>query len=50
MMRVGDEVVRTFGVVDVCARDRGRGIATRLLTEVTDLARAREIDLLGPVF
>ena len=43
MMRVGDEVVRTFGVVDVCVRDRGRGIATRLLTEVTDLARAREI-------
>jgi GNAT superfamily N-acetyltransferase len=46
MMRVGAEVVRTFGVVDVCVRDRGRGVATRLLTEVTTLARARGIEFI----
>lgn len=46
MMRVGTEVVRTFGVVDVCVRDRGRGVATSLLTEVTALAGARGVDFI----
>ncbi len=34
MMRVGARVVRTVGVVDVCVRTRGLGIASRLLAEV----------------
>jgi GNAT superfamily N-acetyltransferase len=44
VLRVGDEVVRTLGVSDVCVRTRGRGVASRLLAEVTDLARTRAID------
>ena len=39
---VGDTVVRTFGVVDLCVAEsqRSRGLAGRLLTEITELARS----------
>ena len=42
VIRVGDTVVRTFGVVDLCVREsqRSRGLAGRLLDEVTELARS----------
>lgn len=41
VIRVGDRVVRTFGVVDLCVREseRSRGLAGRLLAEVTEFAR-----------
>ena len=41
IIRVGDAVLRTFGIVDlyVTAGQRDRGLAGRLLTEVTALAR-----------
>ena len=41
VIRVGDAVVRTFGVVDLCvaARQRSRGLAARLLGELTGYAR-----------
>jgi predicted N-acetyltransferase YhbS len=43
VIRVGDTVVRTFGVVDLCVEEsqRSRGLAGRLLAEVTALARSR---------
>ena len=42
VIRAGDAVVRTFGVVDLCVREsqRSRGLAGRLLAEVTGLARS----------
>ena len=42
VIRVGDSVVRTFGVVDLCVQEsqRSRGLAGRLLAEVTELARS----------
>lgn len=42
VIRVGDSVVRTFGVVDLCVTDseRSRGLAARLLAEVTEFARS----------
>jgi GNAT superfamily N-acetyltransferase len=42
VIRVGDIVVRTFGVVDLCVGEsqRSRGLAGRLLAEVTELARS----------
>lgn len=42
VIRVGGTVVRTFGVVDLCVREsqRSRGLAGRLLAEVTELARS----------
>jgi len=48
VIRVGDSVVRTFGVVDLCVRqgERSRGLASGLLAEVTGLARACRIDFL----
>ena len=41
IIRVGDSVVRTFGVVDLCVRasERSRGLAGRLLAEMTEFAR-----------
>jgi GNAT superfamily N-acetyltransferase len=41
VIRVGDSVVRTFGVVDLCVTEseRSRGLAARLLAEVTGFAR-----------
>lgn len=41
-IRVGNTVVRRFGVVDLCVREsqRSRGQAGRLLAEVTELARS----------
>jgi GNAT superfamily N-acetyltransferase len=41
VIRVGDAVVRTFGVVDVCvaASQRSRGLAARLLADLTGYAR-----------
>lgn len=42
IIRVGEAVVRTFGIVDLCVREsqRSRGLAGRLLAEVTGLARS----------
>jgi GNAT superfamily N-acetyltransferase len=46
VIRVGDIVLRTFGVVDLCVREsaRSRGLAAQLLAEVTDHARACGMD------
>ena len=46
VIRVGTHVVRTFGISDLCVREseRSRGLAARLLAEVTGLARACELD------
>lgn len=40
VIRVGRNVLRTFGVVDLCVRasERSRGLAAQLLAEVTQLA------------
>jgi predicted N-acetyltransferase YhbS len=42
VIRVGDDVVRTFGIVDLCVGQAGRsrGLAGSLLTEVTGFARS----------
>src|SRR4051812_7768432 len=42
VIRVGEQVLRTFGVVDLCvgADHRGQGLASRLLDEVTGYAAA----------
>ena len=47
VIRVGANVVRTFGVVDLCVREseRSRGLA-RLLAEVTGYARACGMDFI----
>lgn len=46
VIRVGSNVVRTFGVVDLCVMtsERSCGLAGRMLADVTELARAREMD------
>lgn len=46
VIRVGSNVLRTFGVVDLCVRgsERSRGLAGRLLAEVTELARSCGMD------
>lgn len=46
VIRVGSNVLRTFGIVDLCVRgpERSRGLAGRLLTEVTELARSCGMD------
>jgi GNAT superfamily N-acetyltransferase len=46
VIRVGSTVLRTFGVVDLCVRGSGRsrGLAGRLLAEVTELARSCRMD------
>ena len=46
VIRVGSTVLRTFGVVDLCVRgsERSRGLAGRLLAEVTELARSCGMD------
>ena len=46
VIRVGSTVLRTFGVVDLCVRgsERSRGLAGRLLAEVTELARSCRMD------
>ena len=42
IIRVGDTVLRTFGIVDLCvtAGQQHRGLAGRLLADVTGLARS----------
>jgi hypothetical protein len=46
VIRVGGNVVRTFGVVDLCVRqsERSRGLGSRLLAEVSEFARACGMD------
>jgi GNAT superfamily N-acetyltransferase len=46
VIRVGADVVRTFGVVDLCVSEseRSRGLAGRLLAEVTEYARSCAMD------
>ena len=46
VIRVGEQILRTFGVVDLCVRDdhRGQGLASRLLDEVTAYAAACGMD------
>ena len=42
VIRVGNTVLRTFGLVDVCVRggDRSRGLGSTLLAKVTEFAQA----------
>ncbi|MCO8271607.1 GNAT family N-acetyltransferase [Actinoplanes sp. TRM 88003] len=46
VIRVGDRILRTFGVVDLCVRadSRGQKLASRLLDEVTSYAAACGLD------
>jgi GNAT superfamily N-acetyltransferase len=46
VIRVGDLVAKTIGVVDLCVRHdhRSRGIATALLEEITSYARECGVD------
>jgi GNAT superfamily N-acetyltransferase len=46
VIRVGETVLRTFGVVDLCVRgsERSRGLAAQLLAELTEHARACGMD------
>jgi GNAT superfamily N-acetyltransferase len=46
VIRVGEHVLRTLGIVDLCVADRcrGQGLAGRLLAEVTAYAAACEMD------
>jgi GNAT superfamily N-acetyltransferase len=48
VIRVGSDVLRTFGVVDLCVRasERSRGLAGRLLAEVTQLASSCGMDFI----
>ena len=50
-IRVGDTVVRTFGVVDLCVAEsqRSHGLAGRLLAEATGFARDLWDGLCHPV-
>ena len=46
VIRAGGDVLRTFGVVDLCVREseRSRGLAGHLLAEVTQLAGSCRMD------
>jgi predicted N-acetyltransferase YhbS len=46
VIRAGGDVLRTFGIVDLCVRgpQRSRGLGGRLLAEVTRLARSCGMD------
>jgi hypothetical protein len=46
VIRVGTNILRTFGVVDLCVgqSERSRGLAGGLLAEVTEFARACAMD------
>jgi GNAT superfamily N-acetyltransferase len=48
VIRVGADVVRTFGVVDLCVNrsERSRGLGGRLLAELTEYARSCEMDFI----
>src|SRR5690242_6796263 len=48
VIRIGSTVLRTFGVVDLCVggSGRSRGLAGRLLAEVTELARSCGMDFI----
>jgi GNAT superfamily N-acetyltransferase len=48
VIRVADAVLRTFGVADLCVRqsERSRGLASGLLGQVTDFARACRMDFI----
>lgn len=46
VIRVGEQVLRTFGVVDVCVSEahRGQGLASRVLKELTTYAETCGMD------
>jgi GNAT superfamily N-acetyltransferase len=48
VIRIDDDVVRTFGVVDLCVRqaERSCGLAGRLLAELTEYARSCGMDFI----
>jgi GNAT superfamily N-acetyltransferase len=48
VIRVGDNVLRTFGVVDLCVRqtERSCGLAGRLLAELAEYARSCGMDFI----
>ena len=51
VIRVGDWVFKIFGVIDLCVSSthRQQGIASKLLTSLTELAKERSIDFLFTV-
>jgi GNAT superfamily N-acetyltransferase len=48
VIRVGDSVFTIFGVIDLCVKPshQGKGIASKLLNEITELAKKKSIDFL----
>lgn len=48
VIRVGDTILRTFGIVDLCVAEsaRSHGLATRLLSEVAGYAQDCRIDFI----
>jgi GNAT superfamily N-acetyltransferase len=48
VIRAGDNVLRTFGVVDLCVsqNERSAGLGRRLLAELTGYARSCEMDFI----
>lgn len=48
VIRVGDSVYSIFGVIDLCVKSshRQQGIASQLLSSLTELAREKKIDFL----
>ena len=51
VIRVGERVFKIFGVVDLCVKSsyQQRGIASKLLTSLTELAKEKSIDFLFAV-
>ncbi len=46
VFRVGDNVLRVFGVADLCVDEsnRSQGLASRLLRQLTEIAKERRVD------
>jgi predicted N-acetyltransferase YhbS len=47
-IRVGNEVYKVLGVMDLCVREdkRGQGIGTSILSELSDYAKKRDVDFI----
>ncbi|MEY4518546.1 MAG: hypothetical protein RLZZ499_1145 [Cyanobacteriota bacterium] len=48
VIRVGDGIFTIFGIIDLCVKPshQGKGIASQLLNEITELAKKKSIDFL----
>lgn len=46
VIRVGDEVLKVLGVIDLCVAKQGQGLGSQMMTELAEYAQSKDVDFI----